>query len=643
MKKTALATAIVSLLSHAYTSPVFAQNTTTETDETMVVLARSENVNSISEIPSNVVVISREEIEKSGAISLSSLLRGRAGIQVSDSNSGPAFSIRGFSGEQAANNTLILLDGRRLNSQDLAAPNLSAIQIEDIESIEVLSGSAGVLYGDQAVGGVINIITRDDNSPRTSIGVMYGSYSTKSLNANTSGKVSDEVSYYFSAMQKNSDNYRDHNKSEDGSIRGRVNYENGDHKLYIELGYYDTEREFAGSLTKEEFESDPSKVSSSSVDDFGHEVTKVIRLGYDFQLSESWVLKNEVIMDDVSGHGVMFGSDTENDGGQLSYLGQLEGKFNVSNGYSNYILGVDASNNDYSYISPYVERENDQQVVSIYTQYQHPILENLVLTIGGRYSQVEDSIKDIVLYSEAQKMKENATAYELGLNYQISDNTRLYARTASNFRFAKVSEQAGTAPGVIGLKPQTGISNEIGWSWNQDIYTVKIDAFNLALEDEIVYVGFFPTGSNQNADASVRNGVSIASDIFATDSLNLFAEYTYINAEFSEGVNKGKQVGWVASNSGKLGLNYYLSESFDIYLDGIYTGEMYQDGDNSNDLDKISAYWLVNMALNYNIQDLKLSFRAENLLNEKYASYVFYDGYYSGNERSYYLNASYQF
>ncbi len=64
-------------------------------------LARSNNVNTIADVPSNIVIIDRTEIEQSGANSLESLLRGRAGIQISDSNSGAAFSLRGFSGEQS--------------------------------------------------------------------------------------------------------------------------------------------------------------------------------------------------------------------------------------------------------------------------------------------------------------------------------------------------------------------------------------------------------------------------------------------------------------------------------------------------------------------------------------------------------------
>nr|MBF4333623.1 TonB-dependent receptor [Vibrio anguillarum] len=97
---------------------------------------------------------------------------------------------------------------------------------------------------------------------------------------------------------------------------------------------------------------------------------------------------------------------------------------------------------------------------------------------------------------------------------------RVYVRGETNFRFAKIDEQAYTSPGVLGLKPQTGKSLEAGWGLLGDDYSIKIDVFNLQLEDEIVFDnsaptpigGFFP-GANVNADESERNGISVSGDL----------------------------------------------------------------------------------------------------------------------------------
>ena len=135
------------------------------------------------------------------------MLRARAGIQVSDtSGGGPSFSLRGFTGGQAANNTLILVDGvRRLNKQGGVSFNqVSSILISQIERVEILSGSAGVLYGDQAVGGVINIITKGLQKM-----VVICQLALVALilcwNVDVSRKLNEQWSLFFSASQDDSD------------------------------------------------------------------------------------------------------------------------------------------------------------------------------------------------------------------------------------------------------------------------------------------------------------------------------------------------------------------------------------------------------------------------------------------------------
>ncbi len=132
----------LALLCGAFTSvPVMASATTQAVDEQLVVIGRQDDTP--LNIAANVVVIDAADIQQSGASNLSELLRGRSGIQISDNNSGPVLAMRGFSSSQAVNNTLILIDGRRLNNIDIAAPSLSAIAVNQIERVEILSGSAG--------------------------------------------------------------------------------------------------------------------------------------------------------------------------------------------------------------------------------------------------------------------------------------------------------------------------------------------------------------------------------------------------------------------------------------------------------------------------------------------------------------------
>ncbi|NOQ87761.1 MAG: TonB-dependent receptor plug domain-containing protein, partial [Gammaproteobacteria bacterium] len=149
----AIATAGISL-------PAFSEVTATQIPSVVVSAARTEQ--STLTTPASITVITRKQIEDSGSTHIVEVLRGQGGVQIKDlygDGSRATVDMRGF-GDSAGSNTLILIDGRRLNNPDIGAPDLNSIALDDVERIEVVQGSAGVLFGDQAVGGVINIITR---------------------------------------------------------------------------------------------------------------------------------------------------------------------------------------------------------------------------------------------------------------------------------------------------------------------------------------------------------------------------------------------------------------------------------------------------------------------------------------------------
>src|SRR4030043_232451 len=117
--------------------------------------------------PANVTVITREEIEKSNSQTVIDLVRTEVGVVVRDyygTGKTASVDIRGF-GETGPLNTLVLVDGRRVNEIDLSGVDWTQIPLDQIERIEILRGPGSVLYGDNAVGGVINIITRKPEKP----------------------------------------------------------------------------------------------------------------------------------------------------------------------------------------------------------------------------------------------------------------------------------------------------------------------------------------------------------------------------------------------------------------------------------------------------------------------------------------------
>ncbi|WP_428773650.1 TonB-dependent receptor [Vibrio sp.] len=647
MDKSILAVTVASLLS--YTSLSHAAQA--DSQETMLVIGRSEFNNSIENIPANVVVLTSDEIAASGATDLSGLLRGRAGIQISDTNSGPVFAMRGFSGGQAGHNTLILLDGRRLNKQDLSSPQLSSILISQIERVEILSGSAGVLYGDQAVGGVINIITKSGQGERGHVSIGAGNYDSFAGSAGVSTDISDDWRLYLSASQDNSDNYRQHNRRETGVLLGRVSYQRDLTEFYTEASYYDNNRQYAGSLSEQQYQQDPRQASSPSNTDYSHDITKAVRIGYKQPLQAGWSLDSSAFYDRSTASGLSYGSDTKKSSRQLEGAVKLENRFNNQRGAGNLLIGLDGADRSHQYLASFSNRDNDQSSYSIYSQFNYPLLEKLTLTLGGRYSAVEDRLYDMAIYPNRETLTASKDAYEAALNYKINAEQRAYLRADTNFRFAKIDEQAYTSPGVRGLKPQTGRSIEAGWSLMKPSYSVKLDLFQLALEDEIIFdssaptpIGGFFQGANVNAESSERRGATWSGDLYLLEDWLLGAEYSFIDAEFTNGVNQGKELPWVARHSGRLFSNFDVSEHWQLFVEGVYTGSRYKDGDTANSAAKLPAYWLGNLAVNYTRQAWTASLRVDNLFDQKYAANANnWGAYYPGDGRRFMLTGRYQF
>ncbi|RTR29707.1 TonB-dependent receptor [Shewanella atlantica] len=642
-----------STVTYAADSPQTDAGVTNTVDEVITIIGRSENTP--LNIASNVNIIDSAAIEMSGATTLTEVLRGQSGIQISDSNSGAVFAMRGFSASQAANNTLILVDGRRLNNIDIAAPSINAIPLNQIERVEILSGSAGVLYGDQAVGGVINIITKAPDSAGGGIQLSGGSFDTYEGKADISGAISDTWRYYAAASYNQGDNYRDHNANKTSSVLGRLQYADGPQDFFVEASYYDNDRELAGSLTEEQIKENPRQSNATSpgaFDSYMHEMTTAARSGYKHQLNDQWSLGADVNYSETLITGLNdWGTSRRDTRSLLEFTPKAVANIATEKGDLNIVTGIDLSRGESEFSSG---RGNVQKLASAYVQATVPLSKSLSYVVGGRYAEVTDELVDPNAYVNGVELDQDAHAFELGLNYRPSTSHRFYLRADDNFRFAKVDEQAYTPASVVGLKPQTGRSYEAGWDWTPESHTLRLSAYRLELEDEIVFDpsaetptgGSFP-GANVNADASRRYGVSADWDWQLSDKVQLGAEYNYIDAEFTEGLNEGKQLSWVAEHTGRGYFSIDANQNWQVFSEVVYTGERFIEGDNSNADPKLDSYWLTNLAVNYTRDAWLASLRVDNLFDEQYVSAGYYsswgNGYYAGTGRALRLTASYRF
>ena len=140
-----------------------------------VVITATKTGQPVLDVPQHVTVITAEEIEESGVRDVAQILNRQAGVTVEDYGSLGAVQslrLRGSTTEQV----LVLIDGVRMNNAQSGTVDLSLVPVNSIERIEIVRGGTSALYGSDAVGGVINIITRKEADGKLKLRIENGSY-----------------------------------------------------------------------------------------------------------------------------------------------------------------------------------------------------------------------------------------------------------------------------------------------------------------------------------------------------------------------------------------------------------------------------------------------------------------------------------
>ena len=154
-----------------------------------VVVSASRMEQPLSEVLSSVSVITRADIDKSQAASLADLLQGEAGFEFGR-NGGPGATTSFFLRGQNSSNVAVMVDGVRVQPDSVGSLTQTDMPLSQIERVEILRGASGALYGDAAVGGVINIYTRNGKGEMTPYGsVSYGAYNTRDASVGYGGEV----------------------------------------------------------------------------------------------------------------------------------------------------------------------------------------------------------------------------------------------------------------------------------------------------------------------------------------------------------------------------------------------------------------------------------------------------------------------
>ena len=633
MKSLLLGTVAVFALSGLF--PAFSAETN-ELRLAPVVVSATRSAQSRVTTPASITVITHDEIKRSGAHHITELLTGRAGVQLIDSSGDgtrPRISMRGFGADNANANVLVLVDGRRLTNPDLGTPNINTVSLKDVEQIEIIEGSAGSLFGDQAVGGVINIITRGISRSGANAAITRGSYSSQNLNLAASQYNKDSLSYRVSTEIRDSHGYRENNESDYTNFSARISHPLADGEWFAEMTTIDEFIELPGALTKAQLEADRRQSTKS---DFNDSKFDTWRLGARLPIGKQWQFEGEFTAREDKIHAefpdFFFSSDLKRDVRSLNprIVGALPGK----HGDTQLTFGLDL---DKSFYDGGFGQHIDQYVRAAFAQAVIPLSQTVSATVGARRAEVDNQIVDGNAFPAGVSLKDEVTVAEVGVSWNLTPEWRLFARRDENFRFAKVDEQTYTSPGIVGLDTQTGKSLEMGAEWKKRGHSIRIQVYQLDLENEISFdpsapmpvFGFFD-GANVNLDPTRRRGLLLEGHYLVSREVAVNGQITYLEGNVDGGLFKGNAIPFAAEKQLRAGIDYRINDAWRLFAEAVYTSSRFQDGDFENALEKLPSQTVANANLTYFQNDLRIQTRVNNLTGEEYSSYATFNGFTSG-------------
>ncbi len=610
--------------------------------------------------PAQTTVVTAQAIAESGAGSLVEALESVAGISFRSysSDAQAEISMRGF-GENSFGRVLVLVDGRRQNNPDMQTINWLSIPLADIERVEVVLGASSVRYGNNAVGGVVNILTRQAKNGTTSAtSLTVGSFgeNREQFSVNVGGDRSGIVT---SAEHYGTDGYRDRSgyRSASASVRGFMDLTDS---LTLNAGAIlnDVFYEMPGGLSETQFKADPK--AALNYEDEGRNSTWTAELGVDWNPTEalsvtvplSWSFKE--IQADMKSWGAFTDRLVHN--AQAAPLAIWESEF----GPVPYrlVTGVDFSA-AWLDVATWSEKkrttktnafEISQISVGPYASARLTILDALSFEGGMRWDQ---SVIQAVNRDESvdDSKTHQAFVYDAALVYRPARTAKIYARYGTLFRYPFTDEQAslygfGSDTFLADLEAEKGFNLEGGFSFGLGTL-VSLDAsvWWMEMTDEIAYNN--ATYRNENLDQTRRLGADAAFYLAPLPFLEFRGSYGYVNAVFAAGLNEGKRVPLVAGHRADAMLSLKLPFGASIAPDAAFQGASFRGGDTANSGDQIEAFTVYGLTLRFVpvVLDGTLEFTAKagNLLDSAYAPYVYWGSWYPAIGRNFSLSASYRY
>ena len=607
-------------------------------------------------------VITAQDIAHSPGQTVQDVLATQPGIQLQSlyggvNGAGTTVDMRGF-GAFATANTLILVNGRRLNDVDLAGVDLSTIPLQSIERIEITRGNSGaVLYGDNAVGGVINIVTKTGTgapfSGRVEAGV--GSFGQRFGNASATTNYGPwSTSTFVNAIH--SDGYRQNNKLDQQAGSGELRYNTPDLKAFFNVSGDNQHLGLPGALSTKYYLDNANQLAANpraSFTPFDHADKQGVNVTAGF---------TKALTNDID---LIVDAGVRDKRQQASYFDDPRAPFpravntvlqtwsvtprlnirtpvfgmasSIVTGIDYYNAGYDSDRSQLLYLPAIHAYDLNQQTLAGYWQQTIDLLPGTKFSYGGRLQNTRLNAKDTLnpsapgasifdMQHVPLKSDETNNALHIGLEQRLSQNFTVFARAARAFRTPNVDERVGVAldsslNANFNLKTQTSYDAEGGIRVHGNGFDLQSSYFDMHLKNEIHFDPVFFV--NYNLDPMHRYGSETNITLHVNDSLRLKGGFAYTRAVFEEGQYAGNDVPLVSRFTGSAGVSWNVWQKY-VVLDATVRAwsKRRMDNDQANFQPEIPANATLDLKVSGEYQRYFWSFSVINAFDRKYYDYA---------------------
>lgn len=645
-----------------------------------VVVRASRGHRAAQELPVGVTVLQTEDIQRIGARDTVQLLEKGAGLYLRKLSGNPAQAeivMRGF-GENAHGRVLVLVDGQPLNEPDMAAPNWMRVPVDTIERVEVLYGSQTALYGNYAVAGVVNLVTRRGGADSTTaVTVTAGSDDSYGTHLRKSGILGEGTSYAADLDWQKSGGWRDNAQYESWDARVALDHDWTERLVSSLSTYYNWNASgLPGTLDRLKMEADPRQ--SGTPNDHAESESWGFNAGSEGETIDWGTFSFNLVGQRRLRKGTYFSQFSDNTYAINSL--ELSPKYELDSelgGHRNLLLaGIDTGADQLEYFKtalpgnwsvPAGAWMSDATLrrvhTALYGQNEFFLDETFSVVVGLRGEALRNGVSGRALngLAVAEPLNGSSTYWQYAadgaLLFRPEEDQKYYVRASRLYRFPFLDELTGYQNyGASGLNPN--LEPEKGWQLEAGLSVEFVEdlafdlrGYRLVMTDEVGYNT--QTWKNCNMDETTRYGMETGlrwtPGTYGTYGLT----YQLVDARFSDGPNDENRVPLVPAQVLSLNAEVPVVAGISLLCAVRGVGSQYLGSDIGNKGDKITEYMVFDAGLRYEpnfavLEHAYVLMQCDNIFDHRYANRGYYgagfsDSYYPANGRTWRVTVGYAF